>query len=366
MNKQFTLTAFLIFFVLSSSATAQVILDVTPSSQVVFPGGENATVNVTITGISDFFGFEFDVDYNGTLLTNNTDWDLVEGGFLSNNHVDNVFCNLDVDYATGIPFSYIDNYFCTRMGSGVVSGNGVLGTFNMTSTLESGVSYFNIDGLKLSDEDADPIVFNTVNNATITVAWCDFGPPPETRQCGTDVGECEFGTSTCEATYDWGNCVIPPGGEAVAELCDGLNNDCDGTGPTGDVDEDWPELGNACDNGEFGECLNTGNMICNVAQDGSECDASAGTPAAETCPWNILDTDCDDVTNEFMGDADCNCDVDIFDLSLIGSHFGETPADANWDVTADLKLDSIIDIFDLVTVGSNFLANYGGNPPLCP
>ncbi len=46
------------------------------------------------------------------------------------------------------------------------------------------------------------------------------------RSCGTDVGECVTGTETCSAGA-WGACggAIDP----VAESCDALDNDCDGT-----------------------------------------------------------------------------------------------------------------------------------------
>jgi hypothetical protein len=52
--------------------------------------------------------------------------------------------------------------------------------------------------------------------------------------------------------------------------------------------------------------------------------------------------------------------VNIFDLTLIGTHFGETSTDANWDPAADLSVDDTIDIFDLVMVGSNFDNAYEG------
>ena len=48
----------------------------------------------------------------------------------------------------------------------------------------------------------------------------------ETRSCGSDVGECVAGTETCAAGTWSGDTCTP--GTPTAELCDGLDNNCDG------------------------------------------------------------------------------------------------------------------------------------------
>ena len=75
----------------------------------------------------------------------------------------------------------------------------------------------------------------------------------QTQQCGaTDVGECEYGTSTCSGGA-WGPCI----GEitAVPEVCaNGLDEDCDGTPDNGCIvstcGNNIIESGEDCDDGD--------------------------------------------------------------------------------------------------------------------
>jgi hypothetical protein len=164
----------------------------------------------------------------------------------------------------------------------------------------------------------------------------------ESRSCGSDVGACEKGTQSCvlEPTgSNWGTCEDEIG--ASDELCDNVDNDCDGVvddfsqgcyeGPAGTedvgictagtrtcsigawgacVDEIWPQaescdaLDNDCDGDtdeiarscytgpagtrDVGVCR-AGAQLCFVGEWGV-CDAEI-TPTPETC--NVLDDDCD-------------------------------------------------------------------------
>jgi hypothetical protein len=50
--------------------------------------------------------------------------------------------------------------------------------------------------------------------------------PGTIRQCGTDLGECEFGAQTCTSQGTWGTCTGGVG--PTNRSCDVLDHDCDG------------------------------------------------------------------------------------------------------------------------------------------
>ena len=83
--------------------------------------------------------------------------------------------------------------------------------------------------------------------------------------------------------------------EALVEICDNRDNDCDGA-----IDEDFPDKGTPCQI-EVGGCIGHGVWVCNAAGDGLECDAQVNS-SDEVCDG--FDNDCDGLTDEDFPDVD--------------------------------------------------------------
>ncbi len=132
--------------------------------------------------------------------------------------------------------------------------------------------------------------------------------------CTVGQGICRrVGVRECRADGLATECNEAPG-DAEVEVCDLLDNDCNGT-----VDDAWPTAGQACNAG-LGICRRAGVLVCDAANRAGPvvCDAVPGDAnPAETCDYQdddcngSIDEDFVDGQGRYVGLANCGaCGTD--------------------------------------------------------
>ena len=129
--------------------------------------------------------------------------------------------------------------------------------------------------------------------------------------CSAGVIHCTTGALSCVPN-------VMPG--AMAEICNGVDDDCDGM-----TDEGFAGIGTACTAGR-GVCLRGGVVVCAPGGATSMCNAPVVMGTAETC--NYLDDDCDGVVdNGFVNasgayNGNTSCAACGIDCTMIYMHPG--------------------------------------------
>lgn len=114
------------------------------------------------------------------------------------------------------------------------------------------------------DNDCD----GTIDNGVVERAPCGQGA------CAGGIKErrCSFGEWS-----EWSDCSTA--GRTVAELCGNrIDDDCDGI-----VDSDAARVGDPCENDQVGGCLRRGKLVCGGTDGSLVCSAGKAEPGAEVC-----------------------------------------------------------------------------------
>ncbi len=175
---------------------------------------------------------------------------------------------------------------CSRTGTQVCAGPGV----TVCNAIPGAPVAELCDGL---DNDCNGVV--------------DNGNPGSGPNCSTGLpGLCDHGHLNCIA----GGlaCIGDDLPGTVPEVCDGFDNDCDGV-----VDNGF-NVGMTCSAG-VGACAQSGVFVCGGAS--TLCNAVPGAPAAELC--DALDNDCDGVVDNGNPESGAGCSTGLMGVCGVGA-----------------------------------------------
>jgi adhesin HecA-like repeat protein len=145
---------------ITGTANADTILTISPTSPTVAPGS-TFTVDVDITGVTDLYGYQFDLSFNPSVLSAVSQ---SEGSFLSSGGA--TFFVPGTNDNVGGTVSSTANTLLTAISG--VNGSGTLVIFTFTA-LKAGTSAISIQNETLLDSNLN-VISDTTSGATVTVS----------------------------------------------------------------------------------------------------------------------------------------------------------------------------------------------------
>jgi hypothetical protein len=152
--------------------------------------------------------------------------------------------------------------------------------------------------------------------------------PLKYKPCVVGVGECaKAGVYQCSPDGTDVVCNATPDLPSE-ELCDNRDNDCDGL-----TDEDFPDKGQICMSG-LGACARLGVYVCSSDLHGVECNAQPGQATVEICDYvdndcdGLTDEDFLKDGKYYLDTACGNCFTDCTQIYALPNAFGVCDATA--------------------------------------
>ena len=189
---------------------------------------------------------------------------------------------IDEDFETLNTPCFAGAGICLNTGVFTCSDDGLA----VECTAEAGAA--GVETCNNLDDDCDGIIDNGFANLN--------------QACTVGLGACQrTGVTQCSGDGSSTECSVAPGIAAAQELCNGIDDNCDGS-----IDETFADLNQPCSVG-IGACQRTGVNRCSGDGAGTECSVVPGNGVAELC--NGIDDNCDGSVDETFGDLNQPCSV---------------------------------------------------------